>query len=259
MARSTNQSVGSVRSEITDSRYLKKDYYGRLPNVNFGVGGKKAIEGEAVLRDFLENKNLSALAGKDFQRLRFANQSLINGNFKETNFSKGQLTSTIFDDSNAEKARFKNADLRGVKILKSNFNGSDLSGSDIQQMRIQDSNLRNAVFKNAVGDRLKVRNADFSNANLEGLKIPDSGFGYESHFDNTSFENSNFTKVNTSGNFFINCSFKNADLTGSNFRGTWWGGDSDFTGAKVAGVSFAGATGLSEKNKRYLLNNGAAL
>ena len=59
-------------------------------------------------------------------------------------------------------------------------------------------------------------------------------------------DGSDLTNANLTDSILIKTSFKQADLTGTVFRG-----------AVVAGADFSGAKGLDEQLKKYLISKGA--
>lgn len=142
-------------------------------------------------------------------------------------------------------------DARKQRFLERKTNecqGCDLSNKDLSLRQFNNADFSKANLQNAVLGGAKLRNANFSNANLKQSVLRQANLE-NARFDNANLSQADFRCGAGTCTYLSGTSFKNANLTGANFKfvgftpvGEIGLPNVDFTGADLSEANFEGAS-----------------
>ena len=163
-----------------------------------------------------------------FVDLAYANLSKIdlsNVNLKFSNLENANLTNTNLSNSNLQYINLKYANLHNVILTRANLVGADLSGAKLVGVDLTNMDLSGAKLVGADLSDSNLVGADLSRANFSFAVLTNSNLSHtiltQGNFVNAQLENTNITNVVAFGTIMNNVTFTNADLSFSNFQGSF--------------------------------------
>ena len=179
----------------------------------------------------------------NFYRLIAHGRNFDNSRMSWSKFSKSDLRNCSFKHSTTLKlfvyqcdmrsTDFSYANLTGMFIKWSYFDGSSFMDSFLKLSSFGDSSLVNVVMSGSDLAFSKISNCDLTGADLSYTEM------YGGKYNNTCFEQANFSHANAEAAIFKKSRLKDANFNYANLK------NADFTGADLsnANLSHANLTG----------------
>jgi len=205
-------------------------------------------EGAAALDELRRKRDAgeaSTPTALQLQNLRLLDADLSELDLSGSDFSGSDLSGANFSSSRLAGAKLNGCVLHGACLDDAELLGAELSGADLTEASAERAGFGHTTLTDAKAFALRADGASFSSAQLQrvdlrtaqlaGARLREAQLS-EAVLENCALREADMVDAEVSG-----ASFRNADLREARFRGLRGYRTTDWVGADVRNVDFAGA------------------